>query len=167
MSTASAKPSLSRRVVASCSRQSVTVRVAPLQAMSKATSANSEPRPEVIVEFLFDDGSLFVSIRNIGEKPALGIAVHFDKKFYGAAGTKEISALALFKNIEFLGPQREIVAFIDQSCSYFGGRQPTTIQAKISYHDTQRNKYEESINHNLEIYRELPYRPRSAQGCKQ
>jgi hypothetical protein len=132
--------------------------------MSKEAQPNPDLRPEVIVEFLFDAGLLSIAVRNIGARPALGVAVRFDKKFYGAAGRKEIPSLALFKNIEFLGPQREIVAFVDQSSSYFGSQQPTRIQAKISYHDSQKNKYEETINHDLEVYRELPYLRRS--GCE-
>lgn len=115
-----------------------------------------DPGPEVIVEFLFAEGLFHIAVRNIGDKPALKISIRFDKKIIGA-GKKEISALALFRNIEFLGPQREIVAFVDQSSAYFLGRQPTTILVKISYRDAQQNKFEESITHDLEIYRELPY----------
>jgi hypothetical protein len=115
-----------------------------------------DPRPEVIVEFLFADGLFHIAVRNIGDKPALKISIRFDKKIIGA-GKKEISALALFRNIEFLGPQREIVAFVDQSSSYFLGRQPTAILAKLSYRDAQQNKFEETVSHDLEIYRELPY----------
>ncbi len=114
-------------------------------------------RPEVIVEFLFADGAFHIAIRNIGARPALKISVHFDKKILGAGGTREITSLALFKNIEFLGPQREIVAFLDHSSSYFQGRQPTRIAARICYRDAFQNKYEEVINHDLEIYRDLPY----------
>jgi hypothetical protein len=127
-----------------------------------------DPRPEVIVEFLFADGVFHISVRNIGEKPALKISVRFDKKIFGAGGRKEISALPLFRNIEFLGPQREIITFLDHSSSYFLGRQPTTILAKISYRDALQNKFEETISHDLEIYRELPYvsRPLSGPGCE-
>ena len=53
-------------------------------------------RPEVIVEFLFDDGLLFLSVRNIGEKPAVNVSVRFSKKLIGFDG-KDISALALHK----------------------------------------------------------------------
>src|ERR1700686_3449700 len=114
-------------------------------------------RPEVVVEFLFDRGMLFISVRNIGGRPAINIAVKFDKSIVGLGGTKEISALALFKNIEFLGPAREIVTLVDTSGSYFQRKQPTKVCARISYLDLARQKYETTIKHDLEIFRELSY----------
>ena len=110
-----------------------------------------------MVEFLFDRGALFISVRNIGVRPAVGIAVKFDKKIIGLGGTKEISALPLFSNIEFLGPAREIVTLVDSSGSYFRRKQPTKLSVQISYLDPQKQKYETTITHDLEIYRELSY----------
>ena len=114
-------------------------------------------RPEVVIEFLFDRGMLFISVRNIGARPATNVAVQFDKTIIGLGGTKEISALPLFKNIEFLGPAREIVTLVDTSGSYFHRKQPTKLSARISYLDLQQQPYETLIKHDLEIYRELSY----------
>jgi hypothetical protein len=116
-------------------------------------------RPEVIVEFLFDRGVFHVSVRNIGNRPAVGISIKFDKKIVGLGGKKEITALALFRNIEFLGPGRQLVTVVDTSHSYFARKQPTKISARISYSDSAQHKYEETISHDLEIYRELAYLP--------
>ena len=114
-------------------------------------------RPEVIVEFLFDRGLLFISINNIGERAAVNVSVKFDQKFTGLGGSKEISRLALFRNLQFLGPQREIVTFLDSSASYFRRKQPVDISARISYQDADSRQYEEIIRHNLEVFRELVY----------
>ena len=118
---------------------------------------NDRLQPEVIVEFLFDHGVFHISIRNIGDRPALGISVKFDKKIVGLGGRKDVSALPLFRNIEFLGPDREITTLLDTSDSYFARKQPTKIASRITYADTAKNKYEATINHDLEIYRELTY----------
>jgi hypothetical protein len=118
---------------------------------------NERGRPEVILEFLFDRGCFHIAVRNIGDRPATGISVKFNKKIVGLGGRKEISALLLFGNIEFLGPGREIVMFVDSSNSYFSRKQPTKISARITYSDLAQTKYEATINHDLEIYRELPY----------
>jgi hypothetical protein len=126
---------------------------------SPAMSDHSPGRPEVIVEFLFDDGLFFISLRNIGDRPAVGVSVRFDKKIVSPDGQKDISSLPLFRNLEFLGPGREIVAFLDSSSSYFQRKQPTKISARITYSDSEKRKYEVTINHNLEVYRELPYLP--------
>ena len=114
-------------------------------------------RPEVILEFVFDRGFFHISVRNIGDGPALGISIKFNKKITGLGGRKEISALALFNNIEFLGPGREIVTLLDSSHSYFSRKQPTRINARIAYRDWARTTYEATIDHDLEIYRELAY----------
>jgi hypothetical protein len=114
-------------------------------------------RPDVIIEFLFAQGLLHLALRNIGDRPAIAISVKFDKKIFGLGGAKEISALPVFQRVEFLGPGREILVFVDQSHSYFARKQPTKISARISYSGSEKRKYEVTINHDLEIYRELPY----------
>ena len=114
-------------------------------------------RPHVIVEFLFEQGNLSVAVRNIGDLPALKIAVQFNKKIIGLGGAKEISDLALFKSLEFLGPGREIIAFVDASSSYFARKQPTKISARITYTDPNKQKYDQTIAHDLAIYRDIPY----------
>lgn len=114
-------------------------------------------RPEVIVEFLFDRGLLFISVNNIGDRPATKVSVKFNKEITGLNGTKIISALPMFKNIEFLGPRREVVTLLDASDSYFRRKQPTEISVRISYTDSEDQKYQATINHNLEIYRDIHF----------
>ena len=114
-------------------------------------------RPEVIVEVLFDNGLLFLAVRNIGDRPATRVSVEFDQKLMGLSGAKDVSAQALFRNIEFLGPQREIATLLDRSSSYFARRQPTKLAARVRYHDQEGNQYVETIKHDLEIYREIAY----------
>lgn len=124
------------------------------------TSCADEPstaRPEVIVEFLFDGGLLFIAVRNIGTRPAHEITINFDKKVVGPDQKKEISKMPLFQALSFLGPQREIKCFLDHSSSYFNRRQPTRISLRVQYFDPEGRKYEATIVHNLEIYRDLPY----------
>lgn len=113
--------------------------------------------PEVILEFLFDRGLLSVAVRNIGTRAALKVAVSFDQTFTGLGGSKEISSLPLFRNIEFLGPAREIVTLLDTSDSYFKRKQPTRITARVSYLGADSRKYETTIAHDLEIYRDLSW----------
>ena len=62
-------------------------------------------KPEVIVDFIFDDGLLYIAVKNIGALPAYKVSTRFDKEIIGVAGEKKISDLALFKCIEFLPPQ--------------------------------------------------------------
>ena len=128
----------------------------------KAPECNSGP--DVILDFIFRDGLFFISISNIGDKPAYKVSVKFDCKIYGLAGAKEISALPMFRNIEFLAPKKEIVTFLDSSSSYFARKAPTKIAARISYRDSEGAKSSVTINHDLEIYREIGYMIRSDDG---
>jgi hypothetical protein len=113
--------------------------------------------PEVIVDFIFDDGLFFVAVENIGQKPALKVVVRFDKKILGLGGSSEISALPLFQNIEFMAPRKQIVTFLDSSASYFGRNEPTKISAKISYRDSEGEEFQTIVQHDLEIYRDISY----------
>jgi len=113
--------------------------------------------PDVIVDFVFDRGLLFISIKNIGDQPAFAVRVQFSSRLMGVGGTKEISALPLFHNLEFLAPQKEIVTFFDTSASYFCSGQATNISARITARDSNGARRVVTIRHNLEIYREIGY----------
>ena len=56
--------------------------------------------PDVIVDFDYVEGMLYVSVENIGSLPAYRISVEFDKKIKGIENEREISSLNLFKEIE-------------------------------------------------------------------
>jgi hypothetical protein len=131
--------------------------MATKQAAKPTRTFDDRSRPEVIVEFLFDRGRLFISVNNIGDRPAVKVSVKFDCKIVGLGGSKEMSQLAMFRDIQFLGPHREIVTFLDRSDSYFKRKQPTRIAATVAYEDPEQRTYEATINHDLEIYRDLAY----------
>lgn len=109
------------------------------------------------MDFVFDDGLFFIAVKNIGDKPALKVSVKFDKRIVGVEGSKEISAMPLFRSVEFLAPHKEIVAFLDTSASYFRRDQPTKIAAHVSYQDERGAHYATTIHHDLEIYRDIGY----------
>lgn len=113
--------------------------------------------PEVIVDFVFDRGLFFISVISISDRPVYKASVQFDKRIFGVEGKKEISALPLFRNIEFLAPRKEITTFLDKSSSYFKRGGPTAITATISYQDVNGIIRTFVIKHNLEIYREIGY----------
>ncbi len=114
-------------------------------------------KPEVIVDFIFNDGQLYIAVKNIGARPAFKVSTQFDKEIRGVAGEKKISGLALFKSIEFLPPQKEIRTFLDSSASYFDRNEPLMVSTRISYEDSRRKRYVNKIDHNLEIYKDIGY----------
>ena len=114
-------------------------------------------RPEVILEVIFEDGLLFLAIKNITNTPAYDVSIAFAKRLLGLDGTKEISALPLFRRITFLAPHKEIRIFLDTSASYFARRQPATINATVSFRDRSSVTFNHRFRHDLRIYKELSY----------
>ena len=128
---------------------------------TRRQSSQTDHRPDVIVDFIFDDGFFFISIENIGDKPAIKVSVKFDQRLMGLGGTQEVSTLPLFRNIEFMAPHKSIRTLLDSSAAYFQRREPTRIIAKITYRDTDNHRYQATIHHDLEIYQEIGYIHRS------
>lgn len=114
-------------------------------------------RPEVIVDVVFEDGLLFLSVANIGDGPALDVQTTFNRKLVGLGGTKDVAGLALFRNIAFLAPGKEIRTLLDSAPSWFARTRSTTITARVTYADPEKKAYKGSMTHDLEIYRELAY----------
>ena len=127
----------------------------------------SERQPDVIVDFIFEDGLFFIAVKNIGDTPAHDVSVVFDKKFTGLGGAREISALPLFKKIAFLAPQKEIAAFLDHSASYFRRRQPAAIRATIRFKDGSGTVHSSVVKHDLRIYKDLGYVCRHNEAVRQ
>lgn len=115
------------------------------------------PNPDVIIDFIFENGLLYISIENIGDMPAYRVSIKFNNRIIGVEGTKEISSMPLFQNIEFLAPARQIRTFLDTSAFYFHSDNPTIIISNISFFNYYGIKKNKTIKHNLEIYREIGY----------
>jgi len=113
-------------------------------------------RPEVLVDFIFDDGLLFIAVKNVSDRPACRVSTSFDPPLYGVEG-KKIWEMALFRNIEFLAPRKEITTFFDTAASFFRREGPTMITVSLSYRDTAGRKYSATIRHDLAIYRDIGY----------
>jgi hypothetical protein len=118
-------------------------------------------RPEVIVDVVFEEGLFFLSVANIGDRPALDVQTTFNRKLVGLGGTKDVAGLALFRNIAFLAPGKEIRTLLDSAPSWFARTRSTAITARVTYADAEKKAYRGTMTHDLEIYRELAY-PRGA-----
>jgi hypothetical protein len=113
-----------------------------------------------ILDVLFEEGLFYLALRNISARPALDVAVNFRKPLLGLGGTKEISALPLFRRIFFLAPHKEIRTLLDSAADYFARRQSAQIEARISFRDRAGRHFATVIRHDLRIYKELAYIPR-------
>ena len=118
---------------------------------------DERPRPDVVLDVEFDQGLLWLVVANIGERPALAAQVRFDKPFRGLGGSVEVSALRLFRRIEFLPPAKEIRTLLDASSAYFARKEPTKLAATIAFRDDAGQGYERRVVHDLAIYRDIAY----------
>jgi hypothetical protein len=112
---------------------------------------------EVILDVLFDRGLLFLVLANTGDRPAHAVRVKFEQGFTGLGGAKRIDRLALFRKLEFLAPRKSIEVFLDRSASYFTREEPTQLTAAISWRTSAGERRSSTINHDLEIYRDLGF----------
>ncbi len=130
----------------------------------RATTKRTPPRkpaaagaPNVIVDFIFDEGKLFISIENLGDAPALRVRTTFSAPIHGVMGVKYINAMALFENIEFLAPRKAIKTFLDSSAAYFARDEPCRITARIAYRDSANKPHQTTVHHDLSIYADIGY----------
>ena len=119
--------------------------------------AEDAPRPDVLLDVVWDDGLLFLSLVNFGARPALKVACRFERPFHGLGGATDMSRLRLFRNVELLAPGREIRTLLDTSAGYFARREPTKLMAALTWRDEGGRRYERRVAHDVAIYAELAY----------
>jgi hypothetical protein len=112
---------------------------------------------DVILDVVFERGLLFLVVANTGDRPAHSVRIKFDKPFGGVGGTKKMQRLALFRRLEFLAPRKSISVFLDRSASYFARDEPTQLTAAVSWRTSAGERRSCTINHDLEIYRDLGF----------
>lgn len=113
--------------------------------------------PNVLVDFIFDAGELFIAVENIGEAPALKVRTEFSAPLRGVMGTLDVNAMALFQNIEFLAPRKAIRMFLDTSAAYFSRNEPRQLAVRVRYRDMANRRYESTLHHDLSIYADIGY----------
>ncbi|MBW3592582.1 MAG: hypothetical protein KY396_02715 [Actinobacteria bacterium] len=112
---------------------------------------------DVILDVAFDAGLLFLVLANVGDRPALKVSCRFERRFSGLGGKVEMSALPLFRNVEFLASGREIRTLLDSSAAYFSRREPKRLAVTVAWRDEAGAQHERRIVHDLGIYRGVAY----------
>lgn len=127
---------------------------------SLPSGTDIEARPRVILDVQFEEGVFSVALANIGDLPATEVSVTLDKKISGLGGAREINGLRIMKEVTFLPPRKTITFLLDSASSYFARKEPTRFTATITYSDGAGGSYADEMTHDLEVYRDLPYRVR-------
>ena len=116
-------------------------------------------RPDVILDVVFEDGLLFLSLANTGARPATNVTCRFDRPLHGLGGRVDVSRLRLFRAVGFLPAGKEIRTLVDESAAYFARREPTKLTVELTWRDEEGRRYERRIVHDLGIYKDLAYVP--------
>ena len=116
----------------------------------------------MIVDFVFEEGLLYVSLQNVGDVPAYDVRAGFDPPFHGLGGEQDASRLRMFRHTPFLGPRRTIRSFLDRSAAYFAREEPRSIAVSITYRDVGRRQHRRTIHHDLAVYEDLAFVERGA-----
>ena len=125
---------------------------------SRASSVIDETtRPDVIVDFRFECGLLYIALINLSDAPAYRVSVKFAKPFCGLGGECAVSSLAMFRRVEFMAPHKQIETLLDSSYAYFKRREPTVIKALITFRDARGKAHRHEIVHDLKIYKDISY----------
>ena len=106
---------------------------------------------------VLEKGCFLLVLKNIGAEPARKVVTKIGGRILGPDGKTVINDLSLFRMIEFFAPAREFRVLVGSSAAYFASNQPTSLTAVITYLDENKNAYEETVTHDLEIYKGLPY----------
>ena len=110
----------------------------------------------VVVDVVFEDGPLYLELANLSDRPALDVSCVFDPELVDLQG-RDVSKLALFSRVAFLGPGRRIRTLLDSTAGYFArdGASRFTVVAEFERPDEKRRST--TVSHELAVYRELAY----------
>ena len=111
--------------------------------------------PDVIVDFEYDEGLLFIVIENIGNDSAYNASVRFNKKILGMQKTKNISSLRIFQSLKFLPPGKKIKILVDLFQFYLAHKQPMKISTVVVFRNKLKQIFQNSIQHDLSIYKDF------------
>ena len=119
-------------------------------------TSTREAGADVVLDVVFEDGLLYLELVNLGQQPALDVSCQFDQPLIGVGGG-EIGRQALFRHLPFLMAGRRIRTLLDTSAAYFASNQPTRFAATVIYHERDQTPRRTTVEHDLEIYRDLVY----------
>jgi hypothetical protein len=114
------------------------------------------PDDGVVVDVVFEDGLLFLELANLAGRPALNVTCSFDPPLVDLQG-RDVSKLALFRRLEFLGPGRRIRTLLDSTAGYFAREPVSRVTVVVGYERPDGGRRETKVAHDLDVFRELAF----------
>ena len=73
----------------------------------------------------------------------------------GVGGDRDITAMRVFRMLPMLRARREIRVFVDVARSFFARRQPTSVEARVSWRSRTGQRYSETFAHDLAVWEDF------------
>jgi hypothetical protein len=133
--------------------------MAPRRRSPPKAVSDDRPPPAGTAEVLLDveltDGSLWLVLANPSEQAAFEVSVAFQGPLIGVGGDRDIAAMRVFRMLPLLRPKREIRIFVDVARSFFARRQPTRIEARVSWRSRAGERFSQAFAHDLAIWEDF------------
>ena len=110
----------------------------------------------VVVDVVFEDGLLYLELANLSDRPALNVGCRFDPGLVDLQG-RDVSKLALFSRVQFLGPGRRIRTLLDSTAGFFAREQASRFTVVVEFERPDEKWRATTVSHDLAVYRELAY----------
>lgn len=117
----------------------------------------AEELPNVIVDFVLENDSMFIQIKNYSSyAPAVNVRTRFDQPILGFDGKKLVSEVAVFKHLDYLAPLKVFNVFTASLKAFLKHLKGEEIVIELIYEDDRGKRFAKTIKHNLSIYKDLP-----------
>src|SRR6476660_3983379 len=102
----------------------------------------------VVVDVVFEAGLLYLELANLSDRPALNVACTFDPPLTDMQG-RDVSKLALFRRVDFLGPRRQIRTLLDSVPGYFARQEGGRVTVVVEFERPDEKRRSTTISHDL------------------
>ena len=110
----------------------------------------------VVVDIVFEAGLLYLELANLSDRPALNVSCKFDPPLVDMQG-RDVSKLALFRRVEFLGPRRQIRTLLDSTAGYFAREGASRVTVVVEFERPDETARSTTVSHDLAVFRELVF----------
>jgi hypothetical protein len=110
----------------------------------------------VVVDVVFEAGLLYLELANLSDRPALNVVCTFDPPLVDMQG-RDVSKLALFRGVGFLGPRRQIRTLLDSVAGYFARHEDSRATVVVEFERPDEKRRSTTVSHDLAVFRELAY----------
>lgn len=126
-----------------------------LEAVETQRQRENQERPYVIA--FFDgasSGAVYFVVENCGNSPALNITLKFEPPPIDYAG-RRLDEISLFsKSIDFLPAGKSFRQIVDVGHRLLADDRPAKFRVSVSYQSIQGDKYDHSVQHDLDYLRQ-------------